>query len=151
MTDLQRHPDELAQACAAAMYARDPATQGLGITLLDIGPGRARLSMPVRADMLQGHGTCHGGFLFALADSAFAFACNSHDKATVAQGCSIDYVAPALAGDVLSAAAIELSRKGRTGLYDVRIHNQRGELIALFRGKSYQVRGTVLAQETQDD
>ncbi|WP_079228134.1 hydroxyphenylacetyl-CoA thioesterase PaaI [Pseudomonas putida] len=151
MTDLQRNAEELAQACADAMYSRDQATQGLGITLLDVGPGRARLSMPVRADMLQGHGTCHGGFLFALADSAFAFACNSHDKATVAQGCSIDYVAPALAGDLLSAAATELSRKGRTGLYDVRIQNQRGELIALFRGKSYQVRGTVLAQETQDD
>jgi acyl-CoA thioesterase len=151
MTELQRNPDELAQACADAMYSRDPATQGLGITLLDVGPGRARLSMPVRADMLQGHGTCHGGFLFALADSAFAFACNSQDQATVAQGCSIDYVAPALSGDVLTAAAIELSRKGRTGLYDVRIQNQRGELIALFRGKSYQVRGTVLAQETQDD
>ncbi|MQG94691.1 hydroxyphenylacetyl-CoA thioesterase PaaI [Pseudomonas sp. MN1F] len=151
MTELQRNPEELAQACADALYSRDPATQGLGITLLDVGPGRARLSMPVRADMLQGHGTCHGGFLFALADSAFAFACNSQDKATVAQGCSIDYVAPALPGDVLTAAAVELSRKGRTGLYDVRIQNQRGELIALLRGKSYQVRGTVLAQETQDD
>ncbi|HDS1680261.1 TPA: hydroxyphenylacetyl-CoA thioesterase PaaI [Pseudomonas putida] len=151
MTDLQRNAEELAQACADAMYSRDQATQGLGITLLDVGPGRARLSMPVRADMLQGHGTCHGGFLFALADSAFAFACNSHDKATVAQGCSIDYVAPALAGDLLSADATELSRTGRTGLYDVRIQNQRGELIALFRGKAYQVRGTVLAQETQDD
>ncbi|MFJ4067378.1 hydroxyphenylacetyl-CoA thioesterase PaaI [Pseudomonas sp. NPDC089996] len=151
MNELQRNPHELAQACADAMYSRDPATQGLGIALLDIAPGLARLSMPVRADMLQGHGTCHGGFLFALADSAFAFACNSHDKATVAQGCSIDYLAPALAGDVLTAAASELSRKGRTGLYDVRIENQRGELIALFRGKSYQVRGTVLAQETQDD
>ncbi|MFJ4445508.1 hydroxyphenylacetyl-CoA thioesterase PaaI [Pseudomonas sp. NPDC089422] len=151
MTDLPRNPDELAQACADAMYSRDQATQGLGITLLDIGPGRARLSMPVRADMLQGHGTCHGGFLFALADSAFAFACNSQDKATVAQGCSIDYIAAALPGDLLVASAIELSRKGRTGVYDVRIENQRGELIALFRGKSYQVRGTVLAQETQDD
>lgn len=151
MTELERSPDELAQACADAMYSRDLASQGLGITLLDIGPGRARLSMAVRPDMLQGHGTCHGGFLFALADSAFAFACNSHDKATVAQGCSIDYLAPALAGDLLTAAATELSRKGRTGLYDVRIQNQRGELIALFRGKSYQVRGTVLAQETQDD
>lgn len=151
MTERERSPDELAQACADAMYSRDLASQGLGITLLDIGPGRARLSMAVRPDMLQGHGTCHGGFLFALADSAFAFACNSHDKATVAQGCSIDYLAPALAGDLLTAAATELSRKGRTGLYDVRIQNQRGELIALFRGKSYQVRGTVLAQETQDD
>ena len=99
----------------------------------------------------QGHGTCHGGFLFALADSAFAFACNSYDEATVALGCSIDYVAPALCGDLLTATASEQSRKGRTGLYDVRIENQRGELIALFHGKSYKVRGTVLAQEKQDD
>ena len=142
---------ELAQACADAMYARDPATQGLGISLLDAGPGRASLRMPVRADMIQGHGTCHGGFLFALADSAFAFACNSYDEATVALGCSIDYVAPAFEHDVLTATASELTRKGRTGLYDVRLENQRGELIALFHGKSYKVRGTVLPQETQDD
>jgi acyl-CoA thioesterase len=104
--------------------------------------------MTVRADMIQGHGTCHGGFLFALADSAFAFACNSYDEATVALGCSIDYVAPALRGDQLTASASEQSRKGRTGNYDVRIENQQGELIALFHGKSYKVRGTVLAQET---
>ena len=151
MTDLQRTPDELAQACADAMFSRDQATQALGIHLLDAGAGRARLNMPVRADMIQGHGTCHGGFLFALADSAFAFACNSYDEATVALGCSIDYVAPALCGDLLTATASEQSRKGRTGLYDVRIENQRGELIALFHGKSYKVRGTVLAQEKQDD
>ncbi len=151
MTDLQRTPEALAQACADAMFTRDRASQALGIRLLEAGPGHARLSMPVRADMIQGHGTCHGGFLFALADSAFAFACNSHDKATVAQGCSIDYLAPALRDDVLCASAVELSRKGRTGLYDVRIENQRGELIALFRGKSYQVRGTVLAQENDDE
>ncbi len=96
---------ELAQACAEAMYARDQATQGLGIRLLEAGPGQACLRMPVRADMIQGHGTCHGGFLFALADSAFAFACNSHDQATVALGCSIDYLAPALRDDVLTARA----------------------------------------------
>lgn len=142
---------ELAQACAQAMYARDQATQGLGIRLLEAGPGQACLRMPVRADMIQGHGTCHGGFLFALADSAFAFACNSHDQATVALGCSIDYLAPALRDDVLTARASEVSRKGRTGLYHVRIENQRGELVAMFHGKSYKVRGTVLAQETQDD
>ncbi|HYQ51671.1 MAG TPA: hydroxyphenylacetyl-CoA thioesterase PaaI [Pseudomonas sp.] len=142
---------ELAQACADAMFSRDHATQGLGISLLEAGPGQARLRMPVRADMIQGHGTCHGGFLFALADSAFAFACNSYDEATVALGCSIDYIAPALCGDVLTASAAEMSRKGRTGLYDVRIENQRGELIALFHGKSYKVRGTVLAQETAND
>ncbi|MDZ3991879.1 hydroxyphenylacetyl-CoA thioesterase PaaI [Pseudomonas sp. Teo4] len=151
MTDLQRTPDELAQACADAMFSRDQASQGLGIRLLEAGAGRARLGMAVRADMIQGHGTCHGGFLFALADSAFAFACNSYDEATVALGCSIDYVAPARLGDQLTATAIELSRKGRTGLYDVRIENQQGELIALFHGKSYKVRGAVLTQEKQDD
>ena len=151
MTAPYRSPEALAKACAETLYARDTASQALGIELLEVGPGQASLGMRVRADMLQGHGTCHGGFLFALADSAFAFACNSQDKATVAQGCSIDYVAPALHDDLLRATAIEQSRKGRTGVYDVRIENQRGELIALFRGKSYQVRGTVLAQETQDD
>ncbi|WDY60505.1 hydroxyphenylacetyl-CoA thioesterase PaaI [Pseudomonas sp. PSKL.D1] len=151
MNDLQRSPTELALACADAMFARDNATQALGISLLGAGPGCATLRMPVRADMIQGHGTCHGGFLFALADSAFAFACNSYDEATVALGCSIDYVAPAMRDDVLTATATELSRKGRTGLYDVRIENQHGALIAMFHGKSYKVRGTVLAQETQDD
>ncbi|MCO7513971.1 hydroxyphenylacetyl-CoA thioesterase PaaI [Pseudomonas guariconensis] len=151
MADPHRTPEELAQACADAMFSRDQATQAMGIRLLEIGPGRARLGMPVRADMIQGHGTCHGGYLFALADSAFAFACNSYDEATVALGCSIDYLAPALRDDQLTATASELSRKGRTGLYDVRVENQRGELVALFHGKSYKVRGTVLAQETQDD
>ncbi|MCH7299721.1 hydroxyphenylacetyl-CoA thioesterase PaaI [Pseudomonas capeferrum] len=151
MTEAQRTPEQLARACADAMFSRDRATQALGARLLDVGPGQARLSMPVRADMIQGHGSCHGGFLFSLADSAFAFACNSYDEATVALGCSIDYVAPAFEHDVRTATASELTRKGRTGLYDVRLENQRGELIALFHGKSYKVRGTVLPQETQDD
>ncbi|MEA5674766.1 hydroxyphenylacetyl-CoA thioesterase PaaI [Pseudomonas sp. MH2] len=151
MTDIPRTPEALARACADAMYARDRATQGMGIELLEAGPGSAAVRMTVRADMIQGHGTCHGGFLFALADSAFAFACNSHDEATVALGCSIDYVAPALLGDQLTATAHELVRKSRTGLYDVRLENQRGELVALFHGKSYKLRGSVLTQETQDD
>ncbi|WP_414155492.1 hydroxyphenylacetyl-CoA thioesterase PaaI [Pseudomonas sp. BNK-43-a] len=151
MTDTPRTPEALARACADAMYARDRATQGMGIELLEAGPGSAAVRMTVRADMIQGHGTCHGGFLFALADSAFAFACNGHDEATVALGCSIDYVAPALLGDQLTATAHELVRKGRTGLYDVRLENQRGELVALFHGKSYKLRGSVLTQETQDD
>ncbi|MGW7773784.1 hydroxyphenylacetyl-CoA thioesterase PaaI [Pseudomonas machongensis] len=151
MTDTPRTPEALARACADAMYARDRATLGMGIELLEAGPGSAAVRMTVRADMIQGHGTCHGGFLFALADSAFAFACNSHDEATVALGCSIDYVAPALLGDQLTATAHELVRKGRTGLYDVRLENQRGELVALFHGKSYKLRGSVLTQETQDD
>lgn len=148
MTD--RSPEQLARACADAMFSRDQATQRMGMRLLDAGPGRAKLAMPVREDMIQGHGTCHGGFLFALADSAFAFACNSYDEATVAIGCSIDYVAPARLGDELTATASEQSRSGRTGNYDVRVENQHGQLIALFHGKSYKVRGTVLAQETSE-
>jgi len=139
---------DLASRCAQALYDRDAASQGLGMRLLASGPGSATLGMSVRADMLQGHNTCHGGFLFALADSAFAFACNSHNDATVAQGCSIDYIAPAYAGDTLTARCHELSRGKRTGVYDVRIENQHGQLIALFRGKSYQIRGNVLAEET---
>lgn len=145
MNDLTAH--QLAERCAEALMARDNASQGLGMQLLEAGPGRARMCMQVRANMLQGHGTCHGGFLFTLADSAFAIACNSYNDATVAQGCSIDYVAPAFEGDVLSAECIEQSRSGRTGNYDVRIENQQGQLIALFHGKSYKVRGAVLAQE----
>ncbi|MFR0690654.1 hydroxyphenylacetyl-CoA thioesterase PaaI [Enterobacterales bacterium AE_CKDN230030158-1A_HGKHYDSX7] len=141
---------QLARACAEAMYERDQATRRMGIQLLDAGPGSARLSMRVREDMIQGHGTCHGGYLFALADSAFAFACNSYNDATVAIGCSIDYVAPAREGDELIASACEQSRSGRTGNYDVRIENSQGQLIALFHGKSYKVRGTVLAQETSE-
>ncbi|TFF41766.1 hydroxyphenylacetyl-CoA thioesterase PaaI [Pseudomonas sp. RIT623] len=147
----EHSPKALAQACAQAMFARDPASQGLGIDLLDAGPGSARLGMTVRPDMLQGHGTCHGGYLFALADSAFAFACNSYDEATVALGCSIDYVAPAGLGDRLVAHASEQSRKGRTGNYDVRIENQQGQLIALFHGKSYKVRGAVLIPKNTQD
>ncbi|MFJ3259736.1 hydroxyphenylacetyl-CoA thioesterase PaaI [Pseudomonas sp. NPDC086581] len=141
---------QLARDCAEAMYERDQATRRMGIQLLDAGPGSARLSMRVREDMIQGHGTCHGGYLFALADSAFAFACNSYNDATVAVGCSIDYVAPAREGDELIASACEQSRSGRTGNYDVRIENSQGQLIALFHGKSYKVRGTVLAQETSE-
>lgn len=141
----------LANECARAMFSRDAASQGLGMRLLSVAPGCARLGMSVRTDMIQGHGTCHGGYLFALADSAFALACNSYNDATVALGCSIDYVAPAYLGDTLSADCSEQSRSGRTGNYDVRIENQAGQLIALFHGKSYKVRGTVLAQENADE
>ena len=141
----------LAEACASELFERDNASQAMGMRLLSVAPGQAQVGMSVRADMVQGHGTCHGGYLFALADSAFAFACNTYNEATVAIGCSIDYVAPARLGDTLTAQAIEQSRSGRTGNYDVRIENQNGQLIALFHGKSYKVRGSVLAQETPDD
>lgn len=149
MTDL--NATELASQCAQTMLARDRASLALGMQLLSVAPGRARLSMPVRADMIQGHGTCHGGYIFTLADSAFAVACNTYNQVTIGLGCSIDYIAPALMGDTLNASCVEQSRGGRTGNYDVRVENQNGQLIALFHGKSYKVQGTVLAQETADE
>lgn len=134
----------LAEAVGAAMYARDPASQSLGMTLDAIAPGYARMSMPVRADMLNGHATCHGGFIFALADSAFAFACNSHNHVTVGAGCSIDYLSPGREGDMLSAVASEHTLAGKTGIYDVTVSNQDGRTIAVFRGKSHRLGGAVI-------
>lgn len=135
---------ELAEAVAAAMFARDAASQALGMIIDAVAPGYARMSMPVRADMLNGHQTCHGGFIFALADSAFAFACNSHNHITVGAGCSIDYLSPGREGDVLSAIAIEQSLAGKNGIYDVKVSNQDGRTIALFRGKSHRISGSVI-------
>jgi len=126
------------------MYARDPASQSLGMTLDAIAPGYARMSMPVRADMLNGHASCHGGFIFTLADSAFAFACNSHNHVTVGAGCSIDYLSPGRESDVLTATASEQTLAGKTGIYDVTVTNQDGRTIALFRGKSHRISGEVL-------
>ncbi len=143
-----REPDTGAQALAEAasesMYTRDAASRGLGMRITAIGPGNAALAMTVRGDMLNGHRTCHGGLIFALADSAFAFACNSRNLSTVAAGCQIDYLAPAFEGDSLTAVANEQALKGRTGVYDVAVTNQTGALIALFRGKSHRVGGEVL-------
>lgn len=141
MTDLT--PQQLAEACAEAMFSRDQASQRLGMKIISVAPGRAIMTMPVENHMIQGHNSCHGGYLFTLADSTFAFACNTYDKATVASGCSIEYVTPAKEGDVLIASAEELSRGNRTGIYDITISNQNDQVIAYFRGKSYQVRGSV--------
>jgi acyl-CoA thioesterase len=137
-------PQAIAEGAARAMWANDRASKGLGMRIDAVAPGAATLSMPVRSDMLNGHDICHGGFIFALADSAFAFACNSYNFVTVASGCSIDFLAPAREGDVLTARAQERSASGRTGVYDIDITNQRGERIALFRGKSYRVKGSVM-------
>ena len=131
----------LAERVAESMYRRATATQALGIRIAHIGPGFAELAMAVRADMLNGHEICHGGFIFTLADSAFAYACNSYNLNTVASGCAIEFTAPARAGDVLTARAHERQLAGRTGVYDVEVANQRGETIALFRGKSYRIKG----------
>lgn len=137
-------PQALAEASAKAMFARDAASHGLGIAIVEMRPGYARLTMTVSAAMLNGHRTCHGGFIFALADSAFAFSCNSRNRNTVAAACQIDYLAPAFAGDVLEAEAVEQALKGRTGVYDVSVRNQSCALVALFRGKSHRVEGEVL-------
>lgn len=136
--------ETLAKQCADAMYRRDHATRALNIRLSRVEPGRAVLTMPVTQAMIQGHDSCHGGYIFTLADSAFAFACNTYNEATVASGCSIEYVAPGRLGDTLTADAREQTRKGRTGVYDVRVTRGDGELVALFRGKSYRVRGPVI-------
>lgn len=138
-------PQALAELAGKTMYERDPATQGLGIALAEIRPGYARMTMTVRPDMLNGHQSCHGGYIFLLADSAFAFACNSHNLVTVGAGCSIDYVAPGRLGDVLEAEGIEQVLAGKTGVYDITVRNQQRQIIALFRGKSHRVAGQVAA------
>jgi acyl-CoA thioesterase len=136
----------LAERVATGMYSRDRASQALGMKIARVGPGHAELTMTVRADMLNGHAICHGGFIFSLADSAFAFACNSYNLSTVASGCAIDFVAPAREGDLLTAIAQERSVSGRTGVYDIEVKNQQGETIALFRGKSYRIKGHVVGK-----
>ena len=143
-TEAPADAQALAERVVAAMYARDPASQAMGMRLGAVGPGHAELTMRVRSDMLNGHAICHGGFIFTLADSAFAYACNSYNLTTVASGCAIDFVAPAREGDVLTALARERSVSGRTGVYDIEVRNQRGETIAYFRGKSYRVKGHVI-------
>jgi acyl-CoA thioesterase len=123
------------------MAANDVASKSLGMRVVEVAPGRAVLTMTVRADMVNGHELCHGGLIATLADSAFAFACNSYNELTVASGFSIDLVAPAKLGDVLTARCSEVSKAGRTGVYDVEVDNQRGERVAVFRGRSYTVKG----------
>ena len=135
---------ELAEAVAEAMFAADRASQNLGMRIVAIRPGYAQVKMTVRRDMLNGHAMCHGGFIFCLADSAFAFACNTHNQTTVAAGCTIDYLAPAREGDELAAEAVEQAVMGRTGVYDVAVSNQKGERIAIFRGRSHRIRGEVI-------
>lgn len=137
-------PQELAEAAAAAMWNDDSASQRLNMTLEQVAPGAARLSMTVTEAMSNGHGNCHGGYIFTLADSTFAFACNSYNQRAVAQHCSVSYLIPVHIGDRLTATAREVSRYGRSGIYDVRITNQDGAQVAEFRGHSRTVKGTHL-------
>jgi acyl-CoA thioesterase len=132
------------------MYARDRAAQALGIAVEASEPGAAVCRMVVRDDMVQGHATCHGGIVFTLADTAFAYACNAYNRVTVALGAEITFVAPALAGEVLIARAHERSRCGRTGVYDVEVTKGEGVLVALFRGTSYETRGEVVSPAAID-
>ena len=136
---------ELAQAVGESMFAADTASrETMGMALLDCQPGYARMSMQVRELHLNGHKICHGGFIFTLADSTFAFACNSHNKVTVAAGCQIEFLKPGKLGDVLTCEGVEQTLSGRHGIYDMKVTNQDGAVIALFRGKSAQIQGTVL-------
>jgi acyl-CoA thioesterase len=134
-------PQHIADRVGDSMYSKDRASQALGMKVAEIGPGRAVLTMTVREDMVNGHDICHGGLMATLCDSAFAFACNSYNELTVAAGFSIDIVAPARLGDVLTARCAEVSKAGRTGVYDTELTNQRGERVAFFRGRSYTMKG----------
>ena len=136
-------PQSVAEASARSMYAQDRASQALGMRILEVRPGYARLGMTVREDMVNGHQLCHGGLIFTLADSAFAFACNTYDAVTVASSGTIEFLLPARLGDELTAIADERSRSKRTGVYDVAVRNQRGECVALFRGRSHEIGGRI--------
>ena len=134
-------PQQTAELVRDGMFARDRVAQSLAMRITHIAPGEATIEMAVRDDMLNGFDTCHGGFITTLGDTAFAYACNTRNEMTVASGLAVDFVAPGRPGDVLVAEAKELSQAGRTGVYDVTIRNRQGQLIALFRGKSYSMKG----------
>ena len=140
---------QLAQDAATAMWARDHAAQALGMAIAEVAPGSSRLTMAVRQDMVNGHAICHGGMLFALADTAFAYACNSYNRNTVASACSIDFLAPAHLGDSLVAVAVERAQGKRSGVYDVSVSTTAGKTVALFRGKSARIQGEVIASFAQ--
>ena len=135
---------ELAKAAAEVMWRDDNASKWLGMRIEEVRPGYARLSMSVTPNMVNGHNLCHGGLIFTLADSTFAFACNSHNQRAVAAGASIEFVAPAYLGDVLTAEGVEQVLKGRTGVYDMKVVNQKNEPIAFFRGKSATIKGLLV-------
>lgn len=140
MNDSSLDPQTLAERVGAGMFAEDAASRGLGMRIEAMGPGYARLSMPVRAEMLNGFKICHGGFITTLADSAFAFACNSSNELTLAAGIVVDFVAPAEEGDLLSAEAREVVLTGRTGIYEVTVTNQKGAIVALLRGRAHRTK-----------
>ena len=146
MSDETAAPDPdarqgLAERAVEALWRGDAASRQLGMSIESCRPGCATVTMRIRTDMVNGHGICHGGLIFALADSAFAFACNSHGDNTVAAGASIEFLRPVRAGDALRAVATERWRRGRSGIYEVEVQNQKGEAVALFRGRSHKIAG----------
>ena len=140
--------EQIAQACADTMYAADNTSVALGIELVDVSVGRTVMAMTVREDMVNSHDICHGGLIFTLADSAFAFACNSENHNTVAAGARVEFLAPGRLGDRLTAVAEQVSQGGRTGIYDVSVSNQLGKTVALFRGNSHRIGGAVVDATT---
>jgi len=140
---------EIAQKCCEMMWRNDHASQELGIVIAVQGPGAAEARLDVRRKMVNGHDICHGGYIFTLADTAFAFACNTYNRITVAAGASIDFVRPGRLGDTLKAVATEAHRGGRTGVYDVTVTNQDDELIAVFRGRSHSTRQPFFECDTE--
>ena len=138
---------DLAKQVGESMFAVDTASKDtMGMQLISCEPGRAVIQMTVKEMHLNGHKICHGGFIFTLADSTFAFACNSYNKVAVAAGCSIEFLKPGLLGDVLTCVGQEQALSGRHGIYDMKVTNQKGEVIAMFRGKSAQIQGTVIPE-----
>jgi acyl-CoA thioesterase len=143
--------DAIAKAAAEAMWATDKASRHMGMEIVEVTAARAVLRMRVRPEFCNGHHICHGGFIFTLADSAFAFACNSHNKITVANNCTISFLAPAKEGDTLTATALEVHRGGRSGVTEVRVEDQSGKPIALFRGHSTQIKGELVPGLTPEE
>ena len=137
-------PQALAQACAEAMWRTDRASQALGMRIDRIAPGEAMMSMPIRPDMTNGHDICHGGYMFTLADSTFAFACNTYGQRTVAQQCAVTFLRPVKSGAVLTAHAIQRALSGRSGIYDVTVRDEHDVVVAEFRGHSRTIAGDIL-------
>ncbi len=144
-------PQERAERSAAAMWSTDVASQSLALTLTRIAPGRAQMTMTVRPEHLNGHGICHGGYIFTLADTAFAYACNSHNRLVVAQENTITFLSPGKPGEVLTASAEERHLAGRSGVYDVLVTGEDGRKVALFRGLSRQISGEHFKEDQRED
>ena len=140
-------PETRAQKSAEAMWADDNASPWFGMEIVEVSEGHATLALTVESHHANGHGICHGGVTFSLADSAFAFACNAYNQVTVAQHCTINFLAPGRLGDRLTAHAREIRRAGRSGIYDITVTDQDGKAIAEFRGMSRTVQGTLFEEE----